>query len=83
MHSAILFQVIYLLLHGVVVVLSLGHVIAHMGVAFARLGGMYTPLSIPFITSILLRIKKITLSLGPCGFCSLGIYLAWVLLLWT
>ena len=42
-----LFQVIYLLLHGLAVVLSLGYANAHLGVAFARLGGMHTPLSIP------------------------------------
>ena len=77
-----LFQVIYLLLHGLVVVLSLGYESAHLGVAFARLGGMHTPLSIPFILLILFmfRAKKITLSLESYRFCQLGICLAWVFL---
>ena len=68
-----LFQVIYLLLHGLVVVLFLGYATAHLGVAFARLGGMHTPLSILFILLILFmfRARKITLSL------------AWVFLVWT
>ena len=37
------FQVIYLSLHGLTVVLSLGYAIAHLGMALARLGGMHTP----------------------------------------
>ena len=80
-----LFQVIYLLLHGLVVVLSLGYVIAHLGVAFARLGDIHTPFSIPFILLILFmfRARKITLSLGSYGFCPLGICLEWVFLVWT
>ena len=36
------FQVIYLLLYDLVVVLSLGYTTAHLGVAFARLGGIHT-----------------------------------------
>ena len=73
-----LFQVIYLLLHGLVVVLSLGYTIAHLGVAFSRLGGIHTPLSIPFIILILFmfRTRKITLLLGSYRFCLLGIPLA-------
>ena len=80
-----LFQVIYLMLHGLVVVLSLGYTTTHLGVAFARLGGMHTPLSIPFILLILFmfRARKITLSLGSYGFYPLGICLAWVFLVWT
>ena len=80
-----LFQVIYLLLHGLVVVLSLGYATAHLGVAFTRLGGILTPLSIPFIPLILFmfRARRITLSLGPYGFCPLGTCLAWVFLVWT
>ena len=79
------FQVIYLLLHGLVAVLSLGYAIAHLGVAFARLGGIHIPLSIPFILLILfmIRARKITLSLGSYGFCPLGTCLAWVFLVWT
>ena len=80
-----LFQVIYLLLRGLVVVLSLGYAIAHLGVAFAYLGGIHTPHTIPFILLILFmfRARKITLLLGSYGFCPLGIPLAWVFLMWT
>ena len=65
-----LFQVIYLLLHGLVIVLSLEYATAHLGMAFARPGGMHTPLSIPLILLILFmfRARKITLSLGSYGF---------------
>ena len=85
MHGAVSFQVIYLLLHGLVVVLSLGYVTAHLGVAFARLGGIHTPLSIHFILLILymFRARKITLLLGSYRFYLLGIPLAWVFLVWT
>ena len=85
MHGAISFQVIYLLLHGLVAVLSLGYVTAHLGVAFARLGSIHTPLLIPFIPLILFmfRAKRITLSLGPYGFYLLGTCLAWVFLVWS
>ena len=80
-----LFQVFYLLLHGLVVVLSMGYATAHLGMAFACLGGIHTSLSIPFILLILFifRVRKITLSLGSYGFCLLGICLAWVFLVWT
>ena len=77
------FQVFYLSLHGLTVVLSLGYVTAYLGMALARLGSMHTPLLIRFIALILLRARKITLLLRPYGFCSLGIYLAWVFLVWT
>ena len=85
MHGAVSFQVIYLLLHGLVAVLSLGYATAHLGVAFARLGSIHTPFSIPFILLILFtfRVRKITLLLGFYEFCSLGIPLAWVFLVWT
>ena len=78
-----LFQVVYLSLHDLTVVLSLGYATAHLGMALARLGGMHTPLSIPFIAPILLRVRKTSLPLRPYGFCSLGICLAWVFLVWT
>jgi len=61
----------------------MGHATAHLGVALARLGGMHTPFSIPFNAPILLKVRKFTLSLGPYGFCPLGICLAWVFLVWT
>ena len=80
-----LFQVIYLLLHGLVIVLSLEYATAHLGMAFARPGGMHTPLSIPLILLILFmfRARKITLLLGSNGFFPLGISLVWVFLMWT
>ena len=80
-----LFQVIYLLLHGLVAILSLGYMTAHLGVAFACLGGIHTPFSIPFILLILfmIRARKITLLLGSYGFYLLGTCLAWVFLVWT
>ena len=80
-----LFQVIYLLLHDLIVVSSLGYATAHLGVAFARLGGIHAPLLIPFILLILFMIRaiKITLLLGSYGFCSLGTCLAQVFLVWT
>ena len=69
-----LFQVIYLLLHDLVAVLSLRYATAHLGVAFAHLGGIHAPFSIPFILLVLSMIgaSKITLSLGSYGFCPLG-----------
>ena len=79
-----LFQVIYLLLHDLIAISSLGYATAHLGVAFARLGGIHTPLLIPFIPLILFmfRARRITLSLGPYGFYLLGTCLAWVFLVW-
>ena len=77
------FQVIDLSLHGLTIVLSLGYATAYLGMALARLGSMHTPFSIPFIAPIWLKVRKITLPLRPYGFCSLGIYLAWVFLVWT
>ena len=77
------FQVIDLSLHGLTIVLSLGYATAYLGMALARLGSMHTPLSIPFIVPILLRVRKITLPLRPDGFCSLEIGLARDFLVWT
>ena len=42
-------QVIYLSLQGSFVILSLGHVTTHTGMASAGLRGVYTPFSKPFI----------------------------------
>ena len=77
------FQVINLSLYDLTIVLSLGYATTYLEIASARLGSMYTPLSIPFIALILLRVKRITLPLRPNGFCLLGIGLAWVFLVWT
>ena len=51
-------QIIYLLLHGLFIILSLGYVTAHTGMASASLSGVYAPLSKPFIlfVSIMLRV---------------------------
>ena len=78
-----LFQVFYLLLHGLVVVPSLGYTIAHLGVAFAHLADMHTPFSIPFIflISLMFGARKITLSLGSYGFYPLQTCLVWVFLM--
>ena len=77
------FQVIDLSLHGLTIVLSLGYATTYLGIALTCLGSMYTPLLIPFIALILLRVRRITLPLRPNGFCPLGIDLAWVFLVWT
>ena len=37
------FQIIYLSLHGLTIVLSPGYATTHLGMALARLGGMHTP----------------------------------------
>ena len=78
-----LFQVVYLSLHGLTIVLSLGYATIYLGMALAHLGSMHTPLLIPFIAPILLRVRKITLPLKPDGFFLVGIGLAWVFLVWT
>ena len=78
-----LFQVIYLSLHGLTVVLSLGYATAYLGMALAHLGIIHTPILIPFIAPILLKVKKITLPLRPYGFCLLGVCLTWVFLVWS
>ena len=67
------FQVVVLSLHGLTVVLSLRYVTTYLGMALAHLGSMHTPLSIPFIAPILLRVRRITLPLRLNEFCPLGI----------
>ena len=59
-------QVVYLSLHGLFVILSLGCVTAHTRMAFASLSGVYTPLSKPSVLfiSITLRVGKVALLLG-------------------
>ena len=60
------FQVIYLSLHGLFIILSLGYVTAHTRMAFVSLGGVYAPLSkssVLFI-SITLKVWEVTLLLG-------------------
>ena len=71
-------QVIYLLLHGLFVILSLGYVAAHTRMASTSLSGVYTPLSKPSVLfiSITLRVGKVALLLGSnqlklMGACSM------------
>ena len=71
-------QVIYFSLHGLFIVLSLGYVTAHTGMASASLSGVYTPLSKPFVlfVSVTLRIWEVALLLGSSqlglmGACSM------------
>ena len=73
-------QVIYLLLHGLFVVPSLGYVTTHTGIAFAGLCGVYAPFPKPsvFFISAMLRVWEITLLLGSgwlrlIGACSVGV----------
>ena len=71
-------QVIYLSLHGLFIILSLGYVTAHARMAFAILSGVYAPLSkssVLFI-SITLRVWEVALLLGSSwlrlmGACSM------------
>ena len=60
------FQVVYLSLQGLFIVLSLGYVAAHTRMAFASLSGVYTPFSKPFVLfiSVMLRVGKVALLLG-------------------
>ena len=71
-------QVVYLSLHGLFIVLSLGYVTAHMRTASASLNGVYTSLSKPSILfiSITLKVGKVALLLGSSrlrlvGACSI------------
>ena len=59
-------QVVYLSLHGLFVILSLGYVVAQTRMASASLSGVYTPLSKPSILfiSITLKVGKVALLLG-------------------
>ena len=81
-------QVVYLSLHGLFIILSLGYVTAHTRMASASLSGVYTSLSKPSILFILitLRVGKVTLLLGSSRFRLMGAclmrawsYHAWLL----
>ena len=69
-------QVVYLLLHGLLIILALGYVTAHTRVASASLSGVHTSLSKPsiFFISITLRVGKVTLLLGSSLFRLIGAY---------
>ena len=71
-------QVVYLSLHGLVVILSLGYMVAHTRMTSASLSGVYTPISKPFVLfiSITLKVRKVDLLLGSSrlrlmGACSM------------
>ena len=73
-------QVIYLSLHGLFVISSLGYVTAHTGMAFVGFCGVYAPFPKPSVLFILtmLRVWKITLLLGSgwlrlMGACPVGV----------
>ena len=73
-------QVIYLSLHGLFVIQSLGYVTTHMGMASAGLCGVYAPFPKPsvFFIPAMLRVREITLLLGSCwlrlmGACFVGV----------
>ena len=69
-------QVIYLSLHGLFIILSLGYVIAHTRMASASLSGVYAPLSKPFVLFVLitLRVWKVALLLGSSRLRLMGAY---------
>ena len=69
-------QVVYLSLHGLLIILALGYVAAHTRMAFASLNGVRTSLSKPSILfiSITLRVGKVTLLLGSSWFRLMGAY---------
>ena len=71
-------QVVYLLLHSLFNILSLGYVTAHMRMASTSLSGVYTPRSKPSVLfiSITFRVGKVALLLGSSrlrlmGACSM------------
>ena len=72
-------QVIYFSLHDLFIILSLGYVAAHTGMASAGLSGVYAPLPKPSVLFVLaiLRLWEITLlleygRLGLMGVCPMG-----------
>ena len=67
-------QVVYLSLHGLFIILSLGYVTAHTRMASASLSGIHTSFFKPSILFILimLRVRKVTLLLGSSRFRLMG-----------
>ena len=73
-------QIIYLLLHGLFIILFLGYVNAHTGMASASLSGVYTPLPKPSVLFVpaMLTVWEVALLLGSSrlrliGACSMGV----------
>ena len=77
--SQLSFQVIYLSLHGLVIVSPLGYVTTYLGMTLARLGSMYASLMIHFVAWV----GRIILPLRLNGFCLLRVSLVRILLVWT
>ena len=77
--SQLSFQVIYLSLHGLMVVSPLGYVTTYLGTTLAHLGSMYASLMIPSAA----RVGRIILLLRLNGFCLLRVNLVRILLVWT
>ena len=77
--SQLSFQVIYLSLHGLMVVSPLRYVTTYLGTTLARLGGMYASLMIPSVAWV----GRIILPLRFNGFCLLRVSLVGILLVWT
>ena len=63
-------QVIYLSLHGLFIILSLGYVTAYTGMASASLSGVYASFSKPLVlfVSVALKVWEIALLLGSSWF---------------
>ena len=67
-------QVVYLSLHGLFIILSLGYVTAHTRMASTSLSGIHTSLSKPSILfiSITLRVGKVAMLLGSSRLSLMG-----------
>ena len=67
-------QVVYLSLHGLLIILALGYVTVHTRVASASLSGVRTSLSKSsiFFISITLKVRKVALLLGFSQFRLMG-----------
>ena len=63
-------------MHGLLVIPSLGHVTTHTGMASAGLRGVYASFSKPFVFFIpaMLKVREITLLLGPDWLRLIGAY---------
>ena len=77
--SQLSFQVIYLSLHGLMIVSPLGYVTTYLGMTLARLCSMYASLMIPSVAWV----GRIILPLRLNGFLLLRVSLVRILLVWT
>ena len=69
-------QVIYFLLHGLFIILSLGYVVAHTGMDSAGFSGVYASLLKPSVLFVpaMLGVWEITLLLGSGRLRLMGVY---------